>query len=319
MAEKEIPVYLFLGFLESGKTSFIQETMNDPAFDSGDKTLLLVCEEGEVEYEPDKFAFGGTTVEVLEDKAELNPEHLAALERASGAGRVIVEYNGMWPVQDLAEALPGNWVVYQAICTADGTTFCTYFDNMRQLMLDKFAAAELLVVNRAEAVSASPDREFIHKAVRQATRRCDIAYESADGSVEYDELPDELPFDINADVIDIADEDFGIWYMDASEDPEKYAGKTVRFTAQVCQTPRVGQGQFVPGRFAMTCCVQDIQFVGFPCKYDGVKTLAQRSWIKLTARVRVQFHPLFGGKGPVLTALELEAAQPLKNDVVTFS
>lgn len=319
MAAKEIPVYLFLGFLESGKTSFIQETMNDPQFDSGDKTLLLVCEEGEVEYRPEQFAFGGVAVETLEDKAELTPEHLAALAEKSGAGRVLIEYNGMWPVQELAAALPENWLIYQTICTADGATFRTYFDNMRQLMLDKFAAAELLVVNRAEAVSTSPDREFVHKAVRQATRRCDIAYEYTDGSVEYDDLPDELPFDIEADVIDIADDDFGVWYMDASEDPEKYAGKTVRFTAQVCQTPRVGQGQFVPGRFAMTCCVQDIQFVGFPCKYDGTKGLAQRSWITITAKVRVQFHPLFGGKGPVLTALAVEPAQPLKNDVVTFS
>lgn len=319
MAEKEIPVYLFLGFLESGKTSFIQETMNDPQFDSGDKTLLLVCEEGEVEYQPDQFAFGGVTVATLEGEASLKPERLAALEKKSGAGRVLIEYNGMWPVQELAAALPPHWVIYQVICTVDGMTFRTYFDNMRQLMLDKFAASELVVVNRAEAVNTSPDREFVHKAVRQATRRCDIAYEYSNGSVEYDDLPDELPFDLNAEVIDIGDEDFGVWYMDASEDPEKYAGKTVRFTAQVCQTPRVGQGQFVPGRFAMTCCVQDIQFVGFPCKYDGVKALAQRSWIRLTAKVRVQFHPLFGGKGPVLTALEVEPAQPLKNDVVTFS
>lgn len=319
MAVKEIPIYLFLGFLESGKTRFIQETMADPEFDSGDKTLLLVCEEGEEEYAPDKFAFDGVTVAVLEDKSQLNPAYLEQLAQQSGAGRVVVEYNGMWPVQDLFEALPEGWLVYQSICTADGATFKSYFENMRQLMLDKFARAELVVVNRAEAVAANPDREFVHKAVRQATRRCDIAYEYADGSVEYDDIPDELPFDLNADVVEIGDEDFGVWYMDASEDPEKYAGKTVRFTAQVCQTPRVGQGQFVPGRFAMTCCVEDIQFVGFPCKYDQAKTLAQRSWITVTARVRVQFHPLFNGKGPVLTALDVQPAQPLKNDVVTFS
>lgn len=319
MAQKEIPVYLFLGFLESGKTSFIQETMNDPQFDSGDKTLLLVCEEGEVEYQPAQFAFGGVTVARLEDEAQLDPEHLARLAQQSGAGRVLIEYNGMWQLQQLRDALPANWLIYQTICTADGTTFKTYFDNMRQLMLEKFAASELLVVNRAEAVSTSDDREFVHRAVRQASRRCDIAYEFADGSVEYDDLPDELPFDINADVIEIADEDFGVWYLDASENPDKYAGKTVRFTAQVCQTPRVGQGQFVPGRFAMTCCVQDIEFVGFPCKYDQAKALAQRSWITITAKVRVQFHPLFGGKGPVLTALDVQPAQPLHNDVVTFS
>jgi uncharacterized repeat protein (TIGR03943 family) len=316
---KEIPVYLFLGFLESGKTKFIQETMEDPKFDSGEKTLLLVCEEGEEEYEPEKFAFGGVTVEVLEDKSQLNPEYLQQLLEKSGATRAVVEYNGMWMVQEFMAAIPENWIVYQSILTADANTFRVYFDNMRQLFLDKFAQSELLIVNRADAVPNQEDREFIHKAVRQASRRCDIAYEYTDGSVEYDQIPDELPFDIEADVIEIGDEDFGIWYLDASEDPKKYAGKTVRFTAQVCQTPRVGQNQFVPGRFAMTCCVDDIQFVGFPCKYDEAKKLAQRSWIKITAKVRVQFHPLFNGEGPVLTALDVQAAQPLKKDVVTFS
>lgn len=316
---KDIPVYLFLGFLESGKTRFIQETMEDPKFDSGDKTLLLVCEEGEEEYAPDRFAFGGVTVEVLESQEQLNPEYLEQLIQRTGAGRVVVEYNGMWLTQQLAQAMPDNWVVYQTIATADASTFRMYFDNMRQLFLDKFSQSELLIVNRAEAVNNPQDKEFIHKAVRQASRRCDIAYEYTDGSVEYDQIPDELPFDLEAPVVEIGDEDYGIWFLDASEDPEKYAGKTVRFTAQVCQTPKVGQNQFVPGRFAMTCCADDIQFVGFPCKYDEAKKLAQRSWIKITAKVRVQFHPLFGGKGPVLTALEVESTTPLQQDVVTFS
>ena len=102
---KEIPVYLFVGFLESGKTKFIQETFEDPNFDSGDKTLLLICEEGEEEYNPKKFAFPGVTVKVLEDKAELNPQNLLKLEKESGAGRVVIEYNGMWLLQDLADAL----------------------------------------------------------------------------------------------------------------------------------------------------------------------------------------------------------------------
>ena len=324
MAATEIPVYLFLGQLESGKTTFIQETMNDPKFDSGDKTLLLICEEGEVEYRPEEFAFGGVTVDTIDSQADLTPDVLEEKAKKSGAGRVLIEYNGMWPLSALMEALPPHWLVYQTICTADGTTFRTYFENMRQLMLEKFAASELLVVNRAEAVSSSDDRDYIHKAVRQASRRCDIAYEYSDGSVEYDDLPDELPFDIEADVIDIGDEDFGIWYLDASEDPDKYNGKTVRFTAQVCQTPRVGQGQFVPGRFAMTCCVQDIQFVGFPCKYDGYKGLEQRSWITLTARVNVKYHPIYQGQtpdsaGPVLTALSVEPAEAPCEDVVMFS
>ena len=142
---KEIPVYLFVGFLESGKTKFIQETFEDPNFDSGDKTLLLICEEGEEEYNPKKFAFPGVTVKVIEDKAEMNPQNLAKLEKESGAGRVVIEYNGMWLLQELADALPENWLVYQCIATADGTTALTYArdNSMRSLLLDKIARREL--------------------------------------------------------------------------------------------------------------------------------------------------------------------------------
>ena len=323
---KQIPVYLFVGQLESGKTKFIQETMEDPQFDSGDKTLLLVCEDGEIEYDPSRFAFGGVHVAQIEDKSELTQENLAALAEKSGCGRVLVEYNGMWLLQDLYDAMPDNWVVFQCLATADGTTIKTYAgDNaMRALLLDKLRASELLVVNRAEAVNDDESRQLIHKLVRQASRRCDIAYEFKDGSVAYDDIPDPLPFDINAPVVEIPAEFFGVWYMDCMDEMEKYDGKTVKFLAQVCQTNRAGKGCFVPGRFAMTCCVQDIQFVGFPCKYDDYKNLEQRSWITLTAKVNVKYHPIYKGQtagstGPVLTALAIEPAEKPLDDVVTFS
>lgn len=317
--QNEIPVYLFLGFLEGGKTRFIQETMEDPRFDSGDKTLLLVCEEGEEEYDEERFAFGGVQIEVLDNKAQCNPEYLDSLIQKTGAGRVVLEYNGMWPIAVLDRGMPENWVVYQSIAVADGNTFRMYFQNMRQMMLDKIANAELLVVNRADSVKTEEDHQAIHKAVRQASRSCDIAYEYLDGSVEYDDIPDPLPFDINAPIIEIQDNDFGIWYMDCNENPQNYEDKTVCFTAQVCQTPRAGRNSFVPGRFAMTCCEADIEFVGFPCEYSDYKSLEQRSWIKLTAKVHARQHALYGGEGPVLTAVSVEPAQAPENDVVTFS
>ena len=320
--EVNIPVYLFVGFLESGKTKFIQETLEDERFDSGDKTLVLVCEEGEEEYDPDKFAFGGVSVEYIEDKSELTREHLEELLKKTGSTRVLVEYNGMWLLQDLAEALPDNWIVYQCIGTADATTFKMYFDNMRQLMLDKFASCELMVFNRAEAVDNDDDHMFIHKAVRQASLRCDIAYEYKDGNVAYDDIPDPLPWDMDADVIEIGDEDYGTWHMDCMDDPSKYAGKTVQFTAQVCQSKLAGKESFVPGRFVMTCCADDIQFLGFPCKFKDYASYKDRDWIKITAKINVKYHPLYkrdGGEGPVLTALKVERCAALENDVVTFT
>ena len=224
-------------------------------------------------------------------------------------------------LQELADALPENWLVYQCIATADGTTALTYArdNSMRSLLLDKIARSELIVFNRAEAVNNDEARQELHKLVRQASRKCDIAYEFADGSVAYDDIPDPLPFDVNAPVIDIHDDDFGIWYMDCQDEPQKYTGKTVKFLAQVCQTNRAGKNSFVPGRFAMTCCVQDIQFVGFPCSYDGYKALEQRSWVRVTAKVSYKFHNIYRGKGPVLTAISVEPAEKPLNEVVTFS
>ena len=326
MAAKEIPVYLFVGMLESGKTKFIQETMEDPQFDSGDKTLLLICEEGEEEYTPEKFGFGGVSAALIADKSELNPQNLQNLADKSDCGRVVIEYNGMWLLQDLVDAMPENWLVYQCLATADGATIKTYAgDNaMRALLLDKLRTSELVVVNRAEAVNDDESRQLIHKLVRQASRRCDIAYEFADGSVAYDDIPDPLPFDVEAPVIEVPEEFFGIWYMDCMDDMQKYDGKTVKFLAQVCQTSRAGKGSFVPGRFAMTCCVQDIQFVGFPCKYADYKALKQRDWITVTAKINLKYHPIYKGQtpdsaGPVLTALEIVPAGKPTQDVVTFS
>ena len=153
MAKKEVPVYLFVGFLESGKTKFIQETLEDPRFDSNEKTLLLLCEEGEEEYNPDKFAFGGVNIRVLEDKSEMTAENLDKLCTQCGAGRVLIEYNGMWLDDELTSNIPEHWTIYQTICCVDSTTFRGYFENMRQLMLDKFAVSELVVFNRAEALN----------------------------------------------------------------------------------------------------------------------------------------------------------------------
>ena len=315
----EIPVYLFVGFLESGKTKFIQETFEDPNFDSGDKTLLLVCEEGEEEYNEKKFAFPGVTLKVLEDKAELNPQNLARLEKESGAGRVVIEYNGMWLLQDLADALPENWLVYQCIATADGTTALTYArdNSMRSLLLDKIARSELIVFNRAEAVNNDAARQELHKLVRQASRKCDIAYEFKDGSVAYDDIPDPLPFDVNAPVIDIPDDDFGVWYVDVMDHPDCYDGKLVHMKLIMCHSKKY-PGIHCPGRFVMTCCENDIQFMGLIAKGMNLNQYQNRDWVEVTGRMAVEKHAAYKGKGPVMHVISIGPCEKPQQEVVTF-
>ena len=311
----QIPVYAFTGFLDSGKTKFIQETLEDERFNAGERTLLLVFEEGEEEYDFSTYPHKNVYLETL-DQQTVTTKELQALAKKYRAERVVAELNGMQQVGDLYMRFPENWAVAQEVMFADSTTIMTYNANMRNLVMDKLVGAQMVVFNRLEK---GADVMPLHKLARAANRRIDILYDYTDGSTSYDDIEDPLPFDINADIIDIPDDDFGIWYMDCQDEPQKYTGKTVKFLAQVCQTNRAGKNSFVPGRFAMTCCVQDIQFVGFPCSYDGYKALEQRAWVKVTAKVGYKFHNIYRGKGPVLTALSVEPAEKPLNDVVTFS
>jgi G3E family GTPase len=310
-----IPVYVFTGFLDSGKTRFMQGTLEDDRFNAGEKTLLLVCEEGEEEYDPSRFSAPNVYMEVIEDQDEVDEQALEAMRKKYRAERVCVELNGMQLVSDFYAKLPKNWVVYQEIMFADSRNFPLYNANMRSLVVDKVGGCEMIVFNR---VDDSVDKMELHKIVRAINRRCDIAYEDAAGNVEYDEIEDPLPFDINADIIDIKDDDYGIWYRDVTEDMQKYSGKTVRFKAQVAHTKKVEKGCFVPGRFVMTCCVDDIQFMGFVCQYEGAQELQQRSWVTVTAKISLRYHKLYKEMGPVLTAIEITPAEKAEQDVVTF-
>ena len=311
----QIPVYAFTGFLDSGKTKFIQETLEDPRFNSGERTLLLVFEEGEEEYDISTYPCKDVYIEVL-DQQTVTTKELHNLAKKHKAERVVVELNGMQLVGELYNKFPVDWVLAQEVMFADATTFMTYNANMRNLVMDKLVGAQMVVFNRLEK---GADVMPLHKIARAASRRIDILYDYTDGSTEFDEIEDPLPFDINAPVVEVGDEDFAIWYRDVTEEPEKYDGKTVRFKGQVAMLRRDKKGMFAPGRFVMTCCVDDIQFCGIPCVYADAAKLEPRSWVMVTAKISAEKHPLYKGDlGPVLTALQVEPAEAAEPDVATF-
>ena len=313
--QQDIPVYLFTGFLESGKTKFIQETLEDKRFCKGERTLLLVCEEGEEEYAPDQFADKSVYIRVVESQDELTAENLTAWRNETKAERVVIEYNGMWMLDVLYGAMPEGWMVYQEFMFADAETFVTYNANMRQLVYDKLKSCELVVFNRFKS---SMDKMEFHKIVRAASRRADIAYEYASGKVEYDDIEDPLPFDINAPIVEIGDDDYAEWYRDLSEDPKKYEGKTVRFKCRALVRKKMPPHSFIVGRHVMTCCVQDIQFAALVCQWDKAETIQDDTWIMLTAKLNFKFHRAYSKKGPVLTYIESEPCEQPEQPVATF-
>ena len=313
--KKDIPVYLFTGFLESGKTKFIQETLEDRRFCNGERTLLLVCEEGEEEYAPEQFADKNVFIRVAASQEELTADRLSAWLKETRAERVVIEYNGMWLLDVLYGAMPEGWMVYQEFMFADAGTFLTYNANMRQLVYDKLKSCELVVFNR---FNGSMDKMEFHKIVRAASRRSDIAYEYVGGKVEYDDIVDPLPFDINAPVVEIGDDDYAEWYRDMSEEPKKYEGKTVRFKCRALVRKKMPEHSFIVGRHVMTCCVQDIQFAGLVCQWDNADTVKDDSWIVLTAKINFKFHRAYSKKGPVLTYIGSEPCEAPEQPVATF-
>lgn len=312
---KDIPVYLFTGFLESGKTKFIQETLEDKRFCNGERTLLLVCEEGEEEYAPDQFADKNVFIRIVEDQSDLTTESLTRFLAETRAQRVVIEYNGMWLLDELYGAMPEGWTVYQEFLFVDANTFLTYNANMRQLVYDKLKSCELVVFNRFKP---GMDKMEFHKIVRGASRRSDIAYEYANGKVEYDDIEDPLPFDLDAPVVEIADEDYALWYRDMAEEPKKYEGKTVRFKCRALVRKKLPSGSFVVGRHVMTCCVEDIQFAALVCQWDKADTVKDDTWMILTAKINLKFHRAYSKKGPVLSYISSEPCPEPKQAVATF-
>jgi hypothetical protein len=311
----EIPVYLFTGFLDAGKTTFIQKTLEDTRFNQGESTLLLLCEDGEESYVPELFSGRRVFMETVAHPEDLTTDFLDRLCKKHACERVVVEYNGMWMLDSLYTALPAEWMVYQEFMFVDASSFFVYNANMRELVVDKLKSCEMVVFNRA---ADNLDKLEIHKMVRAINRRADIAYEDAHGGVIFDDIPDELPYDINAPVIELGLEDYATWYRDISEEMDKYSGKTISLSGCVVRRKDLPDNTFIIGRHIMTCCADDTAFAGVLCVYPSAKTLEDRAWVKVTAKIALRNHKIYGRKGPVFTVLSVKPDQEPENPVATF-
>lgn len=315
---QEVNVYLFLGFLESGKTKFIQETLEDERMENGERTMLLVCEEGEEEYDVSRFKVKNVAVEYIDTVEDLNEATLTYLTKKNRAERVVVEYNGTWLLQQFFDAMPESWVINQMMTFFDAATFLNYNLNMRQLVYDKVQMTQMVVFNRFKG---EYEKQEFHKVVRAISRRPDIVYEYIGGKAEFDDIEDPMPFDVNAPVIEIEDKDFALFYRDLSEKPQQYIGKTVKFKGMAAVSRKVPAGCIVIGRYIMTCCEADIAYDGFALKTNGLITgVATKDWLTVTAKVGFEYSAVYRQQGPVLSAQKIERAQPLppEESVATY-
>lgn len=296
--DNEIPVFLINGFLEAGKSAFIKYTMGEEYFQIDGKTLLIVCEEGEVEYHADELKEYETSMVVLEREEDMTKSYLEELQKRYRPERVIIEFNGMWNMDKLE--LPADWALYQQVTIMDGTTLQQYLNNMKSLMGPMLRNSELCIVNRCDGKTNEELVEWKRKLRPMLLSGSDIVFENKNGEIPMEILPEELPYDLEADVLQIKPEDYGIWFFDMKDNPRRYEGKTVEFTACIMKSKDFEKDCFVPGRMAMTCCEADMTFIGFLAHSASLSSFANHAWVKLRAKVEVRERREYGGEGPFL-------------------
>lgn len=308
------PVYVINGFLESGKTEFISFTLAQPYFQIKGKTLLLLCEEGENEYDEALLQRSRTEVELIEEESDFTPENLTNLEKKHKPERIIIEYNGMWNYKNAK--LPWYWKIEQQITTIDGSTFPMYYTNMRSLLAEMIRGSEMIIFNRCDAVR---DQLNTYKRnIKAVNAQADVIFEDSNG--EIDEIFEEdLPYDLNQETIVLDNQGYGIWYLDAMDHLERYIGKKLEFVAMVLKPENFPANYFVPGRMAMTCCAEDMAFLGYACEFAGAGALKQKEWVKVTATVSKEFWEDYKGEGPILHAVSVEKTKAPKDEVISFT
>ncbi len=307
------PVYMINGFLESGKTEFITFTLAQPYFRSKGTTLIILCEEGEIEYEEELLQKTNSVVEVIDEEEDFTPNRLIELEKKYKPDRIIIEYNGMWNFKNMK--LPWHWKIEQQITTIDGSTFPMYYNNMRSLLAEMVRKSEMIIFNRCDGIT---DLNVYKRNIKAVNPSADVIFEDSNG--EIDEIFEEdLPYDLNQDIIVLNNEGYGIWYLDSMDHLERYIGKTLQFVAMVLKPEGMDKNYFVPGRMAMTCCADDMAFLGYACEYADASELKQKEWVKVTATVSKEYWEDYKGEGPVLHAISVEKTKAPKDEIISFT
>ena len=307
------PVYIINGFLESGKTSFIRFTLGQPYFQIKGTTLLLLCEDGEEEYDAKTLRAAKAEMRLITDEASFTPENLLAIEKEVNPERVVIEYNGMWNMKNMK--LPFHWNVEQQITCIDASTFPEYYTNMRSLVAEMVRKSELIIFNRCDTVMENLGS--YRRNIKAVNAEAAVIFENAEGEIN-EIFEEDLPYDLQADTIELDEKSYGIWYLDVMDHAERYQGKTIEYVGMVMRPKGFGADAFVPGRMAMTCCAEDMTFLDYICKFNGADKLKERSWVKVRAKVKKEFLPAYKGEGPVLYADSVEACAKPANEIVGF-
>lgn len=308
-----IPVFVVTGFLDSGKTTLVKETLMEQEWIEPGLTLLIRCEEGEEEYQKDFLDKNDMCLLEIEDSEQLNSTFFKNCEKNYHPVQVVIEYNGMWKLSELLSIkYPRNWELQGVYSTVDGTTLDMYLANMRNMLMEQLVESELIVVNRC---APEVDRSGFRRALKVQNPMAQLIFEDLEGKI-IQPSEEDLPYDVKADKIVIEDEDFGIWYVDAYDHPELYLHKEIEFTAQAFRPKGMAEDMFVPVRKIMTCCADDIRFYGYPCRLPGRQEIPKHQWMRVKAKFGYEAVASYGSRQPVLYLIQMLPAAKPKEEIV---
>ncbi|MBS6930242.1 MAG: GTPase [Lachnospiraceae bacterium oral taxon 082] len=306
---EQLPVFVINGFLEAGKTQFMKFTMQQEYFRTDGNTLLIVCEEGEEEYDEGLLESTHTTVKYIDDINDLTLQKMEELTKEVNPERILIEWNGLWE-QDKLE-IPNIWFINQMITIFDTSTLDLYIKNkdLKAYMGKMLRNSELVICNRADDIDEDTLSAY-HLQIKAMAPNAEIIFEGEEGEITGD-FSINLPYDLDDAKLVIKPEDYGIFYVDTMDRPEKYDGKEVEFTAQVVRPNGIDDDILITGRRAMTCCEADIQFLGFVCKYKGAKNFKNKDWVKVKGKIKFEMNKQYRAKGPVIYATEVLLTGPI--------
>jgi len=312
----EIPVYLFTGLLESGKTTLIHEVAGEEGFLEPGNTLLIRCEEGEEEFSEEFLRKYSMILLDVEEAEELNESFWRKSETDYKPAQIMIEYNGMWTMDTLFDSgIPGEWFMGGIYSTVNAQTAELYLSNMRGAFMEPLKESNLIIFNRCDE---NIDRVRFRRMLKALNPQVQIAFEKMDGSVFADDL-DQVPYDFNQPTINIEGMDYGLWYVDAMEHPGRYIGKNIHFTAKFCASMKAEDKYFVPGRHIMTCCEADIEFYGYVCYFEGDMPFKHNDWVEVTVEYDYGMCDMYGEEGPILRLVDIKGCKAPENELVTFT
>ncbi|MFQ8705678.1 MAG: GTP-binding protein [Thomasclavelia sp.] len=311
----ETRVYIFAGFLDSGKTSFINDTLMNPDFYSDEDTLLISFESGEISYDEIYLKKSNTSLVTL-DHENFTTYDLKHLELEYHPTQIMIEANGMMDLNIFVkEIIPENWKVVQVLTTFDASTFSMYLNNMRSLVYGQVVFSDLVIFNR---YNQNIKKSMLRNNIKAINSNTQIIYEFPNGTIDTMNPEIELPYDIQEDHLEIKDHDFGIFCMDAMDHPDKYTDKIIKIKGKFIGLDKVIENGFVLGRQAMVCCEEDTSLIGLVCISKLAKKLIPDEWIIVEGKVSAIFDHEYQIKIPILNVEHLEVVPPLKNQYVTF-